>query len=406
MWSFPFFLSCLLCSKTLNFLLPWISLSCECVVIFSLTFFNFLILSALSYFTENKTLFIKSGVGLVRILIIVGMSFLCKNPILFLIMLEASVFPISFFILFLSKDEDKLISAIIIIIINLRGSLPFIAYSSWFIFSFEGSWVLLLNSCDSKLIFGMFIFVLCSKLPLAMFHFWLTKAHVAARACISIVLASILLKLGRFGIIKYIVMFLDTSLFLTENFVSLCIVFSILFCLNMLRYVDMKMLVAVSSILHIGIMLPLIRLRYSIGCLCIIFIMLGHGIVSYFLFMIVRVIYETSLRRSTHYNKSRDSFLRGLSLLIFALRFLNIGLPPLINFLREVGVCSTLLGYSLVRVIFFSATMLISIFFCIYMVTKRFFGRKNILFVQETESSLSRFRLIFFLILVLYPLFF
>lgn len=137
----------------------------------SLVVFNFSILRVISfYFRSSKE---KGFINICfrLIFILVGASFLMSNPFIFLILLEFSVMPTTYVILLLSKDKDKNFSVILILIINLIGSVPFIFCS--LIISAES---LLTTGCfmrpvSSVVMTVRFIFILRSKIPVSILHF-------------------------------------------------------------------------------------------------------------------------------------------------------------------------------------------------------------------------------------------
>lgn len=366
----------------------------------SLVVFNFSILRVISfYFRSSKE---KGFINICfrLIFILVGASFLVSNPFLFLILLEFSVMPTTYVILLLSKDKDKNFSVILILIINLIGSVPFIFCS--LIISAES---LLTTGCFMRPVSSVvmtlrFIFILRSKIPVSILHFWLTKAHVAARACASIILASILLKLGTFGLVKFRKIFSKYLIPLCTALESWCLLFCIFFSLIMVRFTDIKMLVACSSILHIGLILPFLCHEDSAGVLSIVVIITRHGVVSFYLFYLVRIMYEMTHRRSIDYNKSNESFNSVFSMQVFLFVVFNLGVPPLANLISEVYICFRLIDYSYLSSLIFSTSVVIGIIFRIFMLTKNLFGRKLVKVHHETERSLLSFRFMTTLILL------
>lgn len=108
--------------------------------------------------------------------------------------------PMSLSVILFSKDEDKIISAMFITFINLRGSIPFMVFCSQAEnVAYNTSFLAIL---DFYLLFCGSLLFLC-KFPIFLLHFWLTKAHVRASGLFSILLARIILKLGTFGLFKF-----------------------------------------------------------------------------------------------------------------------------------------------------------------------------------------------------------
>jgi NADH-ubiquinone oxidoreductase chain 4 len=94
-------------------------------------------------------------------------------------------------------------------------------------------------------------------------HLWLPKAHVEAPVSGSIILAGVLLKLGGYGLIRVFPFLLLIGLTYNFVFISVSLLGGFLISLVCLRQIDIKALIAYSSVAHIGIVLRgLLTLSY------------------------------------------------------------------------------------------------------------------------------------------------
>jgi NADH-ubiquinone oxidoreductase chain 4 len=99
------------------------------------------------------------------------------------------------------------------------------------------------------------IFAFLVKIPIFLVHLWLPKAHVEAPVSGSMILAGVLLKLGGYGLIRVFPFLLLMGLNYNFIFVSISLVGGFLIRLVCLRQIDIKALIAYSSVAHIGIVL-------------------------------------------------------------------------------------------------------------------------------------------------------
>lgn len=116
------------------------------------------------------------------------------------------------------------------------------------------------------------------KFPIFGFHYWLPVAHVEASTIGSILLAGVLLKLGRVGLL-YVVMYL--SFIVKFHWLTLGVLLIMLIILS-LR--DLKIIIAYSSVAHIRIIFYVIILGTLIGKKGVIFIIFYHGFISPIIF--------------------------------------------------------------------------------------------------------------------------
>ena len=94
------------------------------------------------------------------------------------------------------------------------------------------------------------------KVPMFPFHTWLPDAHVEAPTAGSVVLASVLLKMGTYGFLRFSLPILPEA---TRHFVPLmavlCIIGIVYGALVALAQKDWKRLVAYSSVSHLGMVM-------------------------------------------------------------------------------------------------------------------------------------------------------
>lgn len=329
----------------------------------------------------------------------------CRNfSILFIIFLESCVIFILGLIFNFSKDKDKISSAIFIFFLNALGSIPFIFFCfespySLYCANYRVNWILRFISIFC------FLLILCSKLPVIFFHFWLTKAHVRASGSGSMILASLILKIGSFGLLKFCNFFFRHNYSILKNFIlEFSLLGRLFLVVTINRFFDLKYVVACSSIFHISLIFPFILNFSYIGVVSSIMIMVGHGIVSCFIFFLVTLFYEKSVRRSFDLNKSLESSRKFLSLYFFIFFLINLGFPPFIRFIREFLFLCALTNFGVISILFFCLIFILAgkVFMTIIIIS--LFGKKNLNFYGSRDSRISVFSLLYFVYFSLVPL--
>lgn len=340
------------------------------IPVFSIVLISFIKFEFFNYFEKKRKILIS------LILLTFSLSMISNNRYIFLFFLEFCSFLIIFLILDLSKDYDKFTSIIFIITFNMIGSLPF-----FFVYfcSEEASLYSFFNLiCSSRVRLIYFFFVsliLARKLPIFFFHFWLTKAHVRASGVCSIILAGLILKLGRFGMYKFYPFLWEVGKPLNSIIIRFTLLSVLNFRILIIRFFDLKYFVACSSVVHIALSFPLI-LRGSVnGIESRIIMIVGHGLISFFLFFLVSIIYEFSHNRSFDFSKSLESLSKFFCFLFYLFFFLNIGVPPFLNFFRELLTFLFILKDSFYSIIIFFVRILISCLYLMFCLTKESFRK-------------------------------
>lgn len=172
------------------------------------------------------------------------------------------------------------------------------------------------------------------KIPTFPFYYWLPEVHCEVNTSTSLFLAGLLLKLGIFGILRYIF----NSIFIFILFISSCIysicligIFIVLGCSY--RCFDIKKIIGFSSILHLNIILMSIMLFNYISILSGIITSLSHGFCSIGLFLIVGLLINKS------YSRYMDSWFfidYGYMIILGLFILCNLSFPGTFNFIAEL----------------------------------------------------------------------
>lgn len=318
--------------------------------------------------------------------------FLTLDFFVFYFSFEFVVVPIFLMILMIGRRMERLQSAIYLFLYTLISSIPFLVFiilfyiklgslrfSSFFysdgIFSYWWSFVIL---------------VFLVKLPVFLVHLWLPKAHVEAPLVGSIILAGVLLKLGGYGLFK-VHLFCNDSFWCSRSFYSFLGIYgALLISFVCLSQVDIKSLIAYSSIVHIGPVLLGILVCSWIGWWGSFMIMLSHGVCSSGMFYILSLLYDRVGSRSLLILKGLNIFIPFLSYFWFSLAACNMSVPPTFNFYSELVFMLGVLGVSFfIRVLLGAIFVIVGIYNVFFFVSVNhrisvdLFSSFNILFSKE-----------------------
>lgn len=142
-------------------------------------------------------------------------------------------------------------------------------------------------------IFLAFFISFAIKVPMFPFHTWLPAAHVEAPTAGSVLLASILLKMGTYGFLRFsLPMAPEATQFFTPYILWLSVIAIIYGGLTALTQTDLKKLVAYSSVAHMGFATLGIFALNKAGLEGAVLVMINHGVTTGALFIIVGIIYE------------------------------------------------------------------------------------------------------------------
>ncbi len=184
--------------------------------------------------------------------------------------------------------------------------------------------------------FLAFFLAFAIKVPMFPFHTWLPDAHTEAPTVGSVVLAAVLLKMGTYGFIRFAIPLFPNAALDAAWWIGLLAVIGIIYgAWVAMVQVDVKRLVAFSSVSHLGFcMLGMFALTVQ-GLQGSIVQMINHGLSTGALFLIVGMIYE---RRHTRLiaefgGLSKVMPLFSVFFMIFTLS--SVGLPGLNGFIGE-----------------------------------------------------------------------
>ena len=257
-------------------------------------------LAAMASITIKKEL---KGYFLLFLLLEIGMLgvFSSQNFILFFLFFEITLVS-AFFLIGKWGYEEKEKAAYSFLIYNGLGSaILLIVIITLFAKTGTANFAALQEIIASdpfpdSLAFGLFVALLVAfgfKMPIVPLHSWMVRVHVQAPPAVVMIHAGILLKIGAYGLIRFnIGLFPDQA----ENFSVLLAVLGVINLLYgaflALLQSDFKMVLAYSSVSHMGIVLIGLGSLNEAGIQGAIFQMISHGLIAALLFFLVGIFYE------------------------------------------------------------------------------------------------------------------
>jgi NADH-quinone oxidoreductase subunit M len=277
--------------------------------------------------------------------------FMALDFLLFFVFWELVLVPM-YFIIAIWGGPRKVYAAIKFIIYTLVGSvlmflgiltLYFQHYMQFQVYSFDITDLMRtqVSAGVQWWVFWAFFVGFAVKVPMFPFHTWLPDAHVEAPTAGSVILASVLLKMGTYGFLRFSVPLLpdaakDPSIITVMAVLSIiAIVYGALACL---MQKDWKKLVAYSSVSHLGFCTLGIFALNPAGISGSIIQQINHGISTGMLFLIVGIVYE---RRHTREISEYGGLMKVMPVftVVFGLAALSsMGMPPLNGFIGEITI--------------------------------------------------------------------
>jgi NADH-quinone oxidoreductase subunit M len=184
-----------------------------------------------------------------------------------------------------------------------------------------------------------FFLAFAIKVPMFPFHTWLPDAHVQAPTAGSVILAGILLKMGTYGFVRFLLPILPTATKeLLPWFIALSLIGIVYGALVAMIQKDMKKLVAYSSVSHLGMAMLGLFAMNPYGFKGSLFQMLNHGISTPGLFLAVAVVYDRRHTRMIADFGGLSKTMPVYATIFMLLTMSSIGLPLLNGFIGELTI--------------------------------------------------------------------
>jgi NADH-quinone oxidoreductase subunit M len=234
---------------------------------------------------------------------------------------------------------------------------------------------ILLSHTQETLLFLAFFIAFAIKVPLFPLHTWLPDAHVEAPTAGSLMLASLMLKMGTYGLVRFCLPMFPTAARENAPWIVILAIIGIVYgALVAMVQPNMKKLVAYSSVSHLGFVVLGIFSFTQMGLDGAVYQMLNHGISTGALFLMVGFLYERrhSLEISDFGGVATAA--PWLATVFMITTLASIGLPTLNNFVGEFLVLQGTAQANFTWSVFASLGVILSACYMLWLYQRVFFG--------------------------------
>jgi NADH-quinone oxidoreductase subunit M len=311
--------------------------------------------------------------------------FVAMDLFLFYVFWEVSLVPM-YFLVGIWGHEKRIYAAVKFFLYTMAGSVLMLV-AIIFLYNRSGSFDLplmldmlakgrmALSGTEASWLFLAFFFAFAIKVPIFPLHTWLPDAHGEAPTAGSVMLASVMLKLGTYGIVRICLpAFPDAARRAAPWIITLAIIGIIYGALVAMVQPNMKRLVAYSSVSHLGFVVLGIFTFTQTGLDGAVYQMLNHGVSTGALFILVGFLYERRHSLETADYGGVSTAAPWLSTVFVITALASIGLPLLNNFVGEFLVLQGTMQVSFLWTMLAAVGVILSAVYMLWLVQRAFYG--------------------------------
>jgi NADH-quinone oxidoreductase subunit M len=310
--------------------------------------------------------------------------FVALDLFLFFVFWELTLVPM-YFLVGIWGHERRIYAAVKFFLYTMAGSALMLVAIIWlynksgsfdipFLMDMLAKGRLELGSAENWLFLAFFI-AFAVKVPLFPLHTWLPDAHGEAPTAGSVMLASVMLKLGCYGLVRICLPMFPEAARANANWIAGLALAGIIYgALVAMVQPNMKRLVAYSSVSHLGFVVLGIFSFTQIGLDGAVYQMLNHGISTGALFILVGYLYERQHSLEIKDYGGVGTAAPWLSTMVVITSLASVGLPLLNNFVGEFLVLQGAAQANFMWAVFAALGVILSAVYMLWLVQRVFYG--------------------------------
>ena len=250
-------------------------------------------------------------------------------------------------------------------------------------FSLQSFYAAGLTATEQGWLFWLFFIAFAIKMPIFPFHTWQPDTYDQSPATVTMVLSGIMVKMGLFGVIKWLIPIFPLAMPKYTNIIMVLSIAGIIYasCIAIMQD-NLKKLVAYSSIAHIGLMCAAIFAMNELSLQGVMVQMFNHGINIVGLWIVLSIIErQTGIKQMSQLGGLAHKA-PTLTIFLVIIAFANIALPLTNAFVGEFMMFAGIYKHSIWMAVISGISIILAAVYSLNMVQKVFYG--------EQQSTLSR----------------
>lgn len=327
--------------------------------------------------------------------------FVASDALLFYFFWELALIP-AYFLCSIWGGERRIAVTFKFFIYTFIGSLLMLVGIIWIYmhtadhsFAMKSFYSVNLPGVTQGWLFWLFFIAFAIKIPLFPFHTWQPDAYEQSPTAVTMVLSGIMVKMGVFGILRWLAPVLPIGLWgWGDPAASMCVIGMIYASFVAMQQDDLKRLIAYSSIAHMGLMGLAIFVTSSVGIQGVMVAMFNHGINIIGLWIIVELIERQFGTRKMSELGGLAQKAPGLAIMLVVVSLANVALPLTNAFIGEFMMFNGVFGskasnYHYIFMVAGGVSIILSAIYTLNMIQKVLYGNTSTLTANARDIRVN-----------------